>query len=199
MLEGAEFLLRFGLVIEIPKKLAPLVGANLGDRGRQVFEDPFDCLVVDLRRLNLLKDLYWSACGCGSVFECLPTFSCLLCFTSLRFQKRSLPARVFLNLVGQEIVSVNIDLLLRGLLGQAFRVVGDLQRRLLRASDAHRAQELLKVKGTSRWYAITSLFLNELVNTILICFRKVLLRCRSARLSGFHFKLLIINQFKIKI
>ena len=58
MLEGAKFLLRFGLVIEIPKKLAPLVGANLGDSGRQVFKDPYDSLIVDLWRLDLLKDLY---------------------------------------------------------------------------------------------------------------------------------------------
>ena len=195
VLEGAEFLLCFGLVIEVPKKLAPLVGTNLVDGRRQVDKDTFDSLIIDLRRLDLLKDLYWPAQGCRSVFECLATFFSLL--TSLRFKQRGLPVRVFLNLVGQEIISVNVYLLLRGLLRQAFRVVRNLQRRFLRSSHSHGAKILLKVKWASRWYSIISLFLNVLVNTILMrwcC--KVRLRSRSTWLfiSRIHFVLLNLFQ-----
>ena len=129
VLERTELLLGFGLIIEISQKLAPLFGADLVDGSCQVDKDSFDSLVINLRRLNLLKDLYWPAQGCGFVFECLSTFSCLL--TSLCFKQRRLPTRVLLNLVVQEIIAINIYLLLWGLLRQAFRVVRNLQRRLL--------------------------------------------------------------------
>ena len=199
VLEGAELLLGFGLVIEVTKKLAPSVGADLVDGAHQVVKDTFDGLIVELRRLDLLKDLYWLLTylliqGCGPMFECLTTFSGLL--SSLFFQHECLSIRILLNLIGQEIISINIYLLLRGILRQAFRVVRNLQRWLLWAPHAHGAKIFrcvcLQVKGSSRRYSISALFLDEFVNAVSLCwFRKGLLRTSPSRLSRFHFVLFI--------